>query len=518
MNLFSALLLAAVSAWDLPQCQFAHERLRREFTAALAAKKQPSVMIDLCRKGVELLPDDPTWRYNLACSLALAKGKKTEALDTLEQAIDLGFRDDQAIAKDQDFRSLVREPRFAQLVEYAKAMQARPLVFGPFARVPATGDYGEYLALGEQNVVWDLNLGCYEALVTMQTTTNAPYTGDFYYNMDERHSCLGAKKFPGITFLGLDKEGKKRGLDLNFPNLTLRDQDGAYPPLFGNCSRAFVHGEYWRSLPRALLTTEAWRLKPIQKIYLSNQLWFYPSAGDTAPIGTNGDVFASIAPYWMTTAGRSWSDQPYLAAAITASRRLKSEVRAEILKRGLLAPTLFTLMRKNLKAVKDEAGYLTPAAHPTAMPPNGLDLARLNDAAKTLTVKAIPPLAAISVSAKPLASPPATPELTYAGLFAWAYILRSDAAPREFTIKAAGAEEFAFVQTHGADVKVKIERKGRDSARVTIDPAGLSPTNRVDITVVGRNSGTGWGAPSYVSFSRLDPSAPYSDPALTPRR
>ena len=53
-------------------------------------------------------------------------------------------------------------------------------------------------------------------------------------------------------------------------------------------------------------------------------------------------------------------------------------------------------------------------------------------------------------------------------------------------------------------------------AQVTIDRRGLSPTNRVDITVVGRNPGTGWGAPSYVSFARMDPSAPYSDPVLTP--
>ena len=45
----------------------------------------------------------------------------------------------------------------------------------------------------------------------------------------------------------------------------------------------------------------------------------------------------------------------------------------------------------------------------------------------------------------------------------------------------------------------------------------MSPTNRVDIAVFGRNPGTGWGAPSYVSFARMDPDAPYSDPILTPR-
>jgi len=34
--------------------------------------------------------------------------------------------------------------------------------------------------------------------------------------------------------------------------------------------------------------------------------------------------------------------------------------------------------------------------------------------------------------------------------------------------------------------------------------------------VCGRNPGTGWGAPSYVSFARMDAKAPYSDPILTP--
>jgi len=370
-------------------------------------------------------------------------------------------------------------------------------------RTPVVGNYGQYHEIGERNVQWNSDIPCFEALVGLKATTNSPYIGDFYYNMDRRHSSLGAKSFPGITFVGLDKEGKRRGLDVNFPNLILRDGEGNYLPVFGNCSRAQVQGEYQQSLPRALMTTESRRLKSMQKLYLSNQLWFFPSACDTAPIGTNGDVYASIAPYWMTTAGRSWSEQPYLAAAIIASHQLKPDVHAEVLRRGLLAPTVFTLMRKSLKTVQKESDYLTPCAHPSAMPPNGLDFKKLESLARALTVKQIPPLAVIDVTAKPATNSKRVPELTYAGLFAWAYVIRTENnTPMEFTIKATGAKEFAFTQTHGSGVWVKIERRGRDSAKVMIDPAGLSPTNRVDITVVGRDPGTGWGAPSYVSFSR----------------
>ena len=122
---------------------------------------------------------------------------------------------------------------------------------------------------------------------------------------------------------------------------------------------------------------------------------------------------------------------------------------------------------------------------------------------------------AVSVAPGPVAAPADVPELTYATPFAWAFVLRAADETRTFTIEAKGAREFAFVQTHGAGVAVTVERQGPNVAKVTLGRRGLSPTNRVDITVVGRNLGTGWGAPSYVSFARMDPSAPYSDPLLT---
>ena len=288
-------------------------------------------------------------------------------------------------------------------------------------------------------------------------------------------------------------------------------------PAFGNASLAMTAGPYWRSLPRAMMTTESRLLGRMLKLYLGNQTWVFPSHADTAPVGTNGDVFASIAPYWMTTAGRSWSDQPYLRAALEASRSFAPQVKAEIVRRGLLAPTIQTLIRKSLKGVTNEVDYLTAKAHPTALPPNGLDLARLKASAKALTVETIPPLVALSVEAAPIRKASPVAELTYATPFAWAYVLRADEPVRQFVIAARGAEHYSFSVTHGdADGQnVKVSKVGPNVFRVTLNRDLLSPTNRVDITVVGRNGKTGWGAPSYVSFARMDPSAPYSDPALT---
>lgn len=504
------LIFAVLSIWDYPARFPTHDRLRRQFTVAVR-EGDTVTMEETCRKGVALLPDDPTWHYNLACSLAYFDKRQEEAFDELEKAIDSGFRDEDAIAQDVDLKRLSKFPRYAQLIEYAREMKSRPLLLGPLATVPATGVIGKTLSLGEQNLSWDFDVGCFVAALKLAPATGGN-AGDLYMNRDGGHSVLNAAAFPGLTVVGLDQDGRARHADLNAPNIL-------FPyPVFGNSSRAFLGTSVWRSIPRALLTLEAASLGRMVRLYLSNQTWVFPSNADTPPVGTNGDVFASLAPYWITTAGRSFSDLPYLRAALEASRALHPGVKKEIVHRGLLAPTIQTLIRKSLVDVADETDYLTFKAHPTAFPRGGVQTNRLVASASALTVTSIPPLAMLSVESEPIAEKTAWPELTYGSAFAWAYVLRAKAERRSFKITAKGAHEFAFVQTHGAGVDVKIERLTPDQAKVTISRIGLSPTNRVDITVVGRNPGTGWGAPSYVSFARMDPAAPYSDPVLTPQK
>jgi len=503
-----AILLAVLSIWDYPSRQPQHDRLRLQFVTAMR-EGDTATMEETCRKGVKLLPDDPTWHYNLACSLAYFAKRQNEAFDELEKAIDLGFRDSEMIAADTDLKRLKDAPRYAELIQYAKDMSTRPLLLGPMASVEATGVFGKSISLGEQNFTWDFDFGCFDARLKLAVASAGGNTGDLYMNRDGGHSQLKTDLFPGITMIRLDHLGRERQMDMDLPNML-------FPyPVFGNCSRAYVQGAYWRSMPRALLTTESATLKRMVKFYLSNQTWVYPANADIAPVGTNGDVFASIAPYWIVTAGRSYSDQPYLRGALEVSRALPSETKLEAIRRGLLAPTIQTLIRKSLAGVTNETDYLSARAHPTALPVNGLDLSRLAASARNLSVAAIPPLAVLSVTLAPPAKAPVWPECTYGTAFAWAFVLRADDEVREFMIAAQGAAEYAFVQTHGVGVDVRIERLRPDAAKVTVRRAGLSPTNRVDVAVFGRNPGTGWGAPSYVSFARMDPEAPYSDPALT---
>ena len=503
------LLLAVLSIWDYPARFPAHDRLRRQFTEALR-EGDTEIMEESCRKGVKLLPDDPTWHYNLACSLAYFKNRSDEAFDELEKAIDLGFRNADAIAADTDLKRLETLPRYGELLDYARRMSERPILLGPMATVDATGVFGKSILLGAQNLTWNFDLGCFSARLKLAKAGSGGNLGDLYMNRDGGHSPLNAEAFPGLTVVGLDAEGRSRGMDIAIPNIL-------FPyPVFGNCSRAFTAGPYWRSIPRSLMTTEASSLNRMFRLYLANQTWVFPSNADTAPVGTNGDVFASITPYWIATAGRSYSDLPYLRGALEASRSFAPETKAALVQNGMLAPTIQSLIRRSLKGVTNEVDYLSAKAHPTAFPPNGLDLARLKELAAKMRPSEIPPLAVLSVAAAPVKSPKsAWPELTYATAFAWAYVLREDDDVREFTITAKGSAEYAFAQTHGAGVDVKIEKLAGNAAKVTINRRGLSPTNRVDVAVFGRNPGTDWGAPSYVSFARMDHTAPYSDPVLT---
>ena len=71
---------------------------------------------------VELLPQDPRIRYNLACSLALT-GSPEAALDTLGDAIDLGFGDLALMRKDRDLDTLRQNPRYE---EFERALGQRP--------------------------------------------------------------------------------------------------------------------------------------------------------------------------------------------------------------------------------------------------------------------------------------------------------------------------------------------------------------------------------------------------------
>ena len=509
MSAFVCLLLATLSVWDYPQLQFRHENLRARYVAVSKAGAVDE-MERIAREGTELLPEDPVWRYNHACALAYGKDHEA-ALDELERAVELGFTDVEQIRSDPDLTRLSAEARFGDILTYARRLKSRPVLDGPMAATPLRGLMGKPQTLGGANLRWNLDAGCFEA--EMELVAAGPRggnEGDLYVNLDRGHSYLGDTNFVGLTRVRFDSEAARRELDVNYP-LTV------FPyPVFGNCSRAYKDPVTWRSIPRMVMTQQFFRLRTFDRLYRSNQVWVYPACNDIPPLGTNGDVFASVAPYWILTQGRSYSDLPYLRAALKASAAFPPETKREMLARGLLAPTIQMLLRRSLKAVRTEADYLTPAAHPTAFPAGGLDVKRLVAMAGALKVEDLAPIANLQVLQQAVDVPPGRPEPTYASPCSCAFVLRASDAVRYYRVRAFGGEEYAFVQVHGAPGAIEVSEIEKDFAQLVVHRDLLSPTNRADLAVFAKSKTSGWGAPSFVSFAVVDPKAPYCDWLLQP--
>ena len=70
----------------------------------------------LDRHHVELTPDDPSARYDFACSLSLS-GCLDAAFDEMERALELGFDGFDWMQQDPDLGPMREDPRWAELME-----------------------------------------------------------------------------------------------------------------------------------------------------------------------------------------------------------------------------------------------------------------------------------------------------------------------------------------------------------------------------------------------------------------
>lgn len=120
-----------------PDCAETVDRLGEEYLASIygiAAERHPDNVAVLAELGhvytrlgryeeglavdrrlVEFAPDDPTVRYNLACSQSLL-GQLDEALQTLACALELGYDDVDFMRADDDLLKLREDPRFEELL------------------------------------------------------------------------------------------------------------------------------------------------------------------------------------------------------------------------------------------------------------------------------------------------------------------------------------------------------------------------------------------------------------------
>ena len=102
----------------------------REFAALdgqvhpLFAEKSYEKAAELCRRMVEIAPEQPGPRYNLACALARL-GKAQEALAALEMAAIEGFNQPDHMQRDDDLASVRSDPRFERCVAKARENEGR---------------------------------------------------------------------------------------------------------------------------------------------------------------------------------------------------------------------------------------------------------------------------------------------------------------------------------------------------------------------------------------------------------
>lgn len=535
-----------LSVYDMPRVWPRHNQLRQEFIAAFR-RGDIRAMEATCRAALEVMPGDATWHYNLACALAYREDP-APALDELDRAITYGFRDADTIAKDSDLARLAQTPRFAELVARARRLARTPVAGRPFNR-PAEVPAGGVATLSETNLVWDFDAGCFNALLTLKdaeqpislraaeyglskpTSPERPYvaawlsegtaagnTGDLYLNRDGGHSTLAVRDFPNVTTVRYAPDAQARGLHLDHPNTFFGTM-----PVFGNISRGRTGGPFWRSLARASLTDPGVAAR-LDRFYRSNQFWVIPAVKDFG-VPDIGDVFPANAPFQCVTEGVSWSDQPFLRAALAASASFRPETKQAVRTRCLMGPTIQWLLRRTQKGVRSEEDYLAPGAHPAAFNAARLDSAALVEKAHALTPADIPPavsLALVNSRLFPVKYPEAgrdypdlVGEVLMAVPSALALVLRAPDGVRTFLVRAQGFPEadeetvFAWRVVNGPASAVTIgtplgealDTPEKGYVQITVDRRAL--TNRIDVACFARRGTTAYGAPSIVSFYPL---------------
>ena len=564
------------SVYDMPRLWPRHCQLRQELVDALR-RGDIQTMEATCRAALELMPADATWRYNLACALAYRE-KPDLALAELDKAIDCGFRNADAIAKDGDLSRIAKDPRFAELVAKARSLNKKP-VDGQSVRKPAVVPAGGPLTLSETNLVWNFDTGVFEALVEVgeprrplpdlaagysaskPTSPERPYvaawlsggsgagnTGDLYVNRDGGHSQLAVSDFPNLTAIHYDSPARARGLHLDIPNTFFGST-----PVFGNISRGRTKGAFWRSMARGVFTDPG--IAPrMDLFYRNNQFWVLPAVNDVGKPEI-GDAFPANAPFQLVSLGASWSDQPFIRAALAASASFRRPTKQALVRRRLLAPTLQWLLRRTQKGVRTEDDYLSPLAHPTAFDAKRLDAAELVKRAHDLKMEEIPPMVSLALINSRLFPikfpepgrdyPDTLSELLFNTTSAICLILRAPDGERTFLLRAQTAPEhdpnatFAWRVVNGPADAVKIAApfgetlNGPENGFVQITINRRHLTNRIDVACFAKTTHTSFGAPAIVSFYPIpqekrtyrsdgqiaaidytNPDRVYSDPAI----
>ena len=213
------------------------------------------------------------------------------------------------------------------------------------------------------------------------------FRGVIYDNRDRGHSPFDPALYPRLTHLKYDADLVSGEFDFGLAGRIL------FPAVvLGNSSAALERSNAPRSLPRLAMTNAFWRsVTPI--LYSNNHIYIYPEHRDHDA----DDRFPVNWPYMVTSQGSSGSDQRFLSAIALTLAALPHDTFEFLRAKGLIAPTIQMILRRNLKTVSDRADYLSGVAHPAAFDRRLIQSGRMVADAADLRPEDIPPLVKLRV-------------------------------------------------------------------------------------------------------------------------
>lgn len=201
----------------------------------------------------------------------------------------------------------------------------------------------------------------------------AGFAGVSYINADNAHARVNTSEMTGIDARTLDEPPAEvpEGVMLGIMN-----ESTAWSPTGGRCSliRCFPTSRRARALTH----------------YEAGVLFMFPEHRD---VGIR-DYYQWQAPFYLMSQGSSSSERDEVSKGLRALAIMTSEARNAALDAGLVGPTLsFLLMRSRQDS---DLAYLTPAAHPSAVP-NSDNASAILTMAAAIRAEELPPVAKISV-------------------------------------------------------------------------------------------------------------------------
>ncbi|MEL6479420.1 MAG: hypothetical protein AAFR17_18990 [Pseudomonadota bacterium] len=334
-----------------------------------------------------------------AALTALAAGDDAAAISHLLGANDLGAQGLRALLTAPALARIAGDPRLADLQDHPAAEISPPppaLVEDRRAPVtPANSTWDPGTARVVSRFIFPPILRTYAfadgtpqgPLAELQRLVARGFAagnaGDLYDNRDDGHSILRRGKRTQLSHVAYGPEARAAGLHYGLNTRILFDA-----PTFGNSSTA-LSGPNWRSQPRFALTSPGGAIR-LSQLYTNNHVYIFPEDRDHDPAasGGQGDLLPALTPYVLISQGSSGSDQPLLQAVQAVLAAFPPEVKARLTTEKLIAPMVQRIIRQGLTG---DHGYMDPAAHPTVIRAEDIDLAAMIRAAQAMTPQTIPP-------------------------------------------------------------------------------------------------------------------------------